>query len=152
MLTLETTRDLAARVGQTIGTSDWLTIDQKMIDAFATATGDDYWIHTDPVRAQKELPGGKTIAHGFLTLSLIPHLSHSIYKINKRGTSFNYGLNRVRFTSPVPAGSRVRLTQTLKQAHAEKGATRFIFECVIEREGGDRPVMVAESIVHVTDA
>jgi acyl dehydratase len=151
MLTVDTVKELAQHVGQKLGTSEWLEIDQPMIDAFAKSTGDDYWIHIDPDRAKKELPGGKTIAHGFLTLSLIPLMSRTVYHVRKRGTGFNYGINRVRFTAPVQVGARLRLTQTLKEAEVTERGTRFTFESVMEREGHERPVMVAETMVLLAD-
>ena len=95
-------------VGQEIGVSDWVEVTQERIDQFAEATGDHQWIHVDVERAKKDMPGGKTIAHGFLTLSLIPMLNHQISHINNVRNGINYGCNKVRFTSPVPAGSRVR--------------------------------------------
>ena len=109
MLEVETPADMKAHIGQKIGTSAWVTVDQAMIDKFAEATGDHQWIHVDVERAKREMPGGKTIAHGYLTLSLLPRLSHEIYTIRKRSRGINYGSNKVRFTAPVPAGSRVRL-------------------------------------------
>ena len=95
-------------VGQEIGVSDWVEVTQERINQFAEATGDHQWIHVDVERAKKDMPGGKTIAHGFLTLSLIPMLNHQISHINNVRNGINYGCNKVRFTSPVPAGSRVR--------------------------------------------
>ena len=95
-----------------------------MIDAFAQATGDHNWIHVDVERAKREMPGGKTIAHGYLTLSLIPKLSKTVYHMQQRGKGFNYGANRIRFTSPVPVGSRIRLKETLKEAESRETGTR----------------------------
>src|SRR6186997_2579459 len=100
--------DIKSAVGQEIGVSDWVEVSQERINQFAEATGDHQWIHVDVERAKKDMPGGKTIAHGFLTLSLIPMLSHQISHINNVRNGINYGCNKVRFTSPVPAGSRVR--------------------------------------------
>src|SRR5579863_3334012 len=114
MIELERPADLEAYVGKEIGVSDWFTVDQAMIDKFAEATGDHQWIHVDVERAKREMPGGKTIAHGYLTLSLLPRLSHNVLTIRKRSRGINYGSNKVRFTAPVPAGSRVRLHQMLK--------------------------------------
>jgi acyl dehydratase len=150
MLTVDNPAELKKHVGQKLGTSEWFTIDQKMIDAFADATGDHNWIHVDAERARREMPGGKTIAHGYLTLSLIPRLSKTVYRIQQRGKGFNYGANRVRFTAPVAVGSRVRLTETLKEAQDVGAGLRLIFECVIEIEGETRPAMVAEIIVLLT--
>jgi acyl dehydratase len=117
-----------------------------MIDKFAEATGDHQWIHVDVERAKKEMPGGKTIAHGYLTLSLLPRLSHNILHIRKRSRGINYGSNKVRFTAPVPAGSRVRLHQTLKNVEDIEGGVRLTFESQIEVEGSSRPALVAENI------
>ncbi len=150
MLTVENPAELMQYVGKELGVSDWLQIDQPMIDAFAKATGDFNWIHIDVERAQQEMPGGKTIAHGFLTLSLIPELSKTVYRMRQRGKGFNYGADRIRFTSPVPVGSRIRLRQTLKDAEQTDSGTRLTFASVIEVEGRERPAMVAETIVLVT--
>jgi len=149
MLEVEDTAELATMVGRTLGTGDWLTVDQDMIDAFARATGDDNWIHVDVERAAREMPGGRTIAHGFLTLSLLPKLSRTVYRVRRRGRALNYGTNRVRFTAPVPSGARIRLTQTLKGAEETAAGTRLTFDCVVEVEGSARPAMVAESMVLV---
>lgn len=147
MLEVGTPTDLIRYVGQNLGTSEWLTISQSMIDAFAEATGDTNWIHVDVERAHREMPDGKTIAHGFLTLSLIPRMSKTIYHIQKRDKGFNYGANRVRFTAPVPVNSRIRLTETLKEATPTSAGIRLTFECVVEIEGSERPAMIAETIV-----
>ncbi|MDE2515030.1 MAG: MaoC family dehydratase [Rhodospirillales bacterium] len=146
MLEVETTADMAAMVGKKLGTSDWVTVDQRMIDLFAEATGDHQWIHIDVERAKKEMPGGKTIAHGYLTLSLLPRLSHTIWKIKSRSRGINYGTNKVRFTAPVPAGSRVRLHQTLKAVDKIEGGVRLTIESTIEVEGETRPALVAETL------
>lgn len=151
MLELETTADLAARVGQKLGASDWLTVDQRMIDLFAEATGDHQWIHVDVERALREMPGGKTIAHGFLTLSLLPRMAHTIWRIMRRSRGLNYGLNKVRFTAPVPAGARIRLHQVLKAAEPVAGGRRFTFEATVEVEGEPRPALVAETLAIVYD-
>src|SRR6201988_4504676 len=112
MLELEQPGDLAQYGGKEIGVSDWFTVDQAIIDKFADATGDRQWIHIDVERAKREMPGGKTIAHGYLTLSLLPRLSQGIWRIPKRSRSIKYGSNRVRFLNPVTSGSGVRLVQT----------------------------------------
>ena len=150
MLTVKDAADLMGYVGKELGTGDWLEVDQKMIDTFAHATGDFNWIHIDVERAEREMPGGKTIAHGYLTLSLIPKLSKTVYQMQQRGKGFNYGANRVRFTAPVPVGSRIRLKETLKEAEETNAGTRFVFDCVIEIEGAARPAMIAETIVLMT--
>ena len=151
MLELATTADLAARVGQKLGTSEWLPVDQRMIDLFAEATGDHQWIHVDVERARHEMPGGRTIAHGFLTLSLLPRMAHTIWRIERRSRGLNYGLNKVRFTAPVPAGARIRLHQTLKAAEPVEGGQRFTFEATVEIEGEPRPALIAETLAIVYD-
>src|SRR5207342_3856292 len=122
-------------VGQEIGVSDWVEVSQDHINQFAEATGDHQWIHVDVERAKRDMPGGKTIAHGYLTLSLLPRLSHNILHIRKRSRGINYGSNKVRFTAPVPAGSRVRLHQTLKNVEDIEGGVRMTFDSQIEVEG-----------------
>jgi acyl dehydratase len=118
-----------------------------MIDKFADATGDHQWIHVDVERAKKEMPGGKTIAHGYLTLSLLPQLAPTLMKIEKRRRGLNYGSNRVRFTAPVPAGARVRLRQKLvKIEPVEDNGFRITSEMTMEVEGNSRPAMVAETL------
>jgi len=147
MLTLETPRELFQHLGRELGPSDWLTVTQDMIDKFADATGDHQWIHVDVERARRELPGGRTIAHGYLTLSLLPQLAPTLMTIEKRSRGINYGSNKVRFVTPVPAGSRVRLRQKLLNAEevADNGV-RFTSEMVMELEGASRPAMVAETL------
>src|SRR5947208_3737427 len=113
MLELERPGDLAQYVGKEIGVSDWFTVDQAIIDKFADATGDYQWIHVDVERAKREMPGGKTIAHGYLTLSLVPRLAATFLGVTRRSRGINYGSNKIRFISPVPAGSRIRLRQRL---------------------------------------
>src|SRR3712207_9035280 len=105
MMEVESVDALRAHIGRPLGTSEWVVVDQAMIDRFAEATGDHQWIHVDVERAKREMPGGKTIAHGYLTLSLLPKLNQGIYRITKRKRGVNYGSNKVRFTAPVPAGS-----------------------------------------------
>jgi acyl dehydratase len=151
MVELERPADLVAWVGKEIGVSDWSLIDQKKISAFAELTGDDFWIHVDVKRAANEMPDGKTIAHGFMTLSLIPFLVRSVYRIRLRGKGLNYGLNRVRYTSPVQVGSRVRLRQTIKAADIVEGGVRVTSDCVIEIEGQERPALVAQFLMLVYD-
>ena len=147
MLTVEYPKDLKLHVGKELGPSEWWTVDQAMIDKFAEATGDHQWIHVDVERAKKEMPGGKTIAHGYLTLSLIPRLAATLLKVEKRSRGINYGLNKVRFTSPVPAGARVRLTQKIKAVDdIEGGGVRITSEMTLEVEGSKRPAVVAETL------
>lgn len=115
-LTLHGFDDLRAHVGEHLGHSDWLTIDQSMIDGFADATGDHQWIHTDPKRAREEGPFGGTIAHGYLTLSLVPRLAPQIYRVDGVAMAINYGLEKARFPAPVPAGAQVRMGAELLEA------------------------------------
>ena len=147
MLEVATPADMDAHAGQALGASEWLTVTQAMIDTFAEATGDHQWIHVDVARAKAELPGGVTIAHGFLTLSLLPVLTTTVYRIKQRSRSLNYGLNKLRFTSPVPSGSRVRLHLRLKASEPVEGGRRLVAEATVEIEGKDRPALVAETIV-----
>ncbi|HWK45219.1 MAG TPA: MaoC family dehydratase [Stellaceae bacterium] len=149
MLEVESAEALRDYVGQTLGQSAWLTVDQPMIDGFAQATGDHQWIHVDVERARREAPGGKTIAHGYLTLSLLPRLSAEIYAIRRKTRGINYGVNKVRFLSVVPAGARVRLSSVLKAVEPASGGQRITVEATMEIENGDRPALVAETIVLV---
>lgn len=145
MLAVETPQDLKAYVGKELGVSDWVTVDQDRINRFADATDDHQWIHVDVERAKRELPTGNTIAHGFLTLSLIAGLP--TYEIKKKSRSINYGANKVRFTNMVSAGARVRLRQKLLSAEdVSGGGVRFICESVVEIEGQEKPALVAETI------
>ena len=134
-----------ALVGQHLATSPWVTVSQERINLFAEATGDHQWIHVDVERA-KAGPYGAPIAHGFLTLSLLPELAATAMAIDDVKMSINYGLNRVRFTGPVPAGSRVRGVIKLKDYTAIEGGAQMTIEVTIEREGADKPVCVAEAV------
>ena len=138
-------RELESKVGQEVGISPWVEMSQERIDQFARATEDFQWIHVDPARA-KDSPFGSTIAHGFLTLSMLPKLSESTFEFSDRKMGVNYGLNRVRFTAPVPAGARIRGRFTLGKYEKLDGGVQVTWNVSIEREGGDKPVMVAESI------
>jgi acyl dehydratase len=134
-------------VGQELGVSSWVTLDQAAIDAFADVTNDHQWVHVDPERAARDLPGGTTIAHGFLVLSLIPGLSYEFFEVENLAHTINYGLNKVRFTAMVPVGARVRLRQTLASAKKrEDGAVHIELDSVIEMEGSDRPAAVAQTV------
>jgi acyl dehydratase len=147
MLALATPQEVLGHVGQDLGHSEWLTVTQEMINRFADATGDHQWIHVDVERARREMPGGRTIAHGFLTLSLIPRLRPQIFQVTGARRGINYGCNKVRFPAPVPSGSRVRLGGKLLSAEtASDGAVRMILELTMEVEGSARPAMVAETI------
>jgi acyl dehydratase len=142
--------EMQKHVGEEIGVSDWVEITQERINLFADATGDHQWIHVDVERAKKDMPGGKTIAHGFLTLSLIPMLSQQISHINNVRNGINYGCNKVRFTSPVQAGSKVRARAKLIAADPmDKGGVRLTNQVTIEIEGQDRPACVAETMAIV---
>ena len=151
MLEVERPADLKAHVGEKIGTSDWVLVDQTMIDKFADATGDHQWIHVDVVRARQEMAGGKTIAHGYLTLSLVAMLSGQTHSIRRRSRGINYGSNKVRFTAPVPSGSRVRLHQSLVTVEDIAGGVRLTFDSQMEIEGASRPALVAETIALAYD-
>ena len=151
MLTVESPGAMKALVGQELGVSNWMTIDQDRINKFAEATGDFQWIHVDVERAKTEMPGGKTIAHGFLTLSLVAGLGGETHDIKNRSRGINYGSNKVRFTSPVPVGSRVRLRQKLLKVEDIAGGVRLFYENQIEIEGSDRPALIAETIALAFD-
>ncbi|NYG32509.1 MaoC family dehydratase [Sphaerotilus montanus] len=137
--------ELPGRLGEVLGTSPWLTIDQARIDAFARATEDLQWIHTDPARAAAG-PFGTTIAHGFLTLSLLSWMGEHAFEIPHLRMSINYGLNRVRFPAPLPVGSRVRGVFRLLACEQIDGGSQVTVEATVEREGSTRPVCVAESV------
>lgn len=145
MKTSVSLRELEGKVGQEVGVSPWVEISQERIDQFAKATEDFQWIHVDPARARQS-PFGGTIAHGYLTLSMLPKLSESTFEFSDRKMGVNYGLNRVRFTAPVPAGSRIRGRFTLAKYERIEGGVQVTMHVVFEREGGDKPVMIAEAI------
>ena len=137
-------RDLAGRVGEEVGVSPWLEVTQERIDTFAKAINDFQWIHVDRERA-KSSPFGGTIAHGFLTLSLLSHLAEQTFSFTDRRMGVNYGLNRVRFTSPVPAGARVRARFTLQKLEPLEGnGVQVTWSTVVEIEGAQKPALVAE--------
>jgi acyl dehydratase len=139
-------RQLASRVGEEVAVSPWVEITQERIDTFARAIDDFQWIHVDPARA-RESPFGGTIAHGFLTLSLLSHLSERTFSFSDRKMGVNYGLNRVRFTAPVPGGSRVRARFTLEKYEPLEGnGVQVTWNTVIEIEGATKPALVAEWI------
>jgi acyl dehydratase len=137
--------ELEQAVGTHLGFSDWHTITQEQVDGFAEHTGDHQWIHVDPVRAASG-PFGTTIAHGFLTLSLIPELADKAMAIADVKMGVNYGLNRVRFTSPVPCDSRVRAHFVLKDYQPIEGGAQLTMEVTVEREGAPKPACVAEAV------
>ncbi|WP_433522533.1 MaoC family dehydratase [Nocardia pseudovaccinii] len=144
--TVDKPTDLLDLIGTELGSSDWLEIPQRDIDMFAEATHDEQWIHVDVERA-KTGPFGGTIAHGYLTLSLLIPLWSQILVIENRGMAINYGLNKVRFPAPVPAGSKVRLTATLTDAtDLGDGDVQVTVDAVMEREGADKPVCIAQMV------
>jgi acyl dehydratase len=145
MKSFEHLADLQPLVGQELAVSDWVGVDQSRIDLFAEATGDHQWIHIDPVRAAAG-PFGTTIAHGFLTLSLLPEISATAFDVRDVKMGVNYGLNRVRFPAPVPSGSRLRGRFKLLGYEPIEGGAQLIVEVTMEREGADKPVCVAESV------
>ena len=146
MKTFQTILELASHVGQEVGASEWITITQEQVNLFAQATGDHQWIHVDVERA-KAGPFGAPIAHGFLTLSLLPLFFASTFEIVQKGMGVNYGLNKVRFTSPVPVGSRLRARMTLLKAEPiDNNGLQMTWGVAVEREGAAKPVCVAESM------
>jgi acyl dehydratase len=145
MKSFEHLTDLAPLVGQEIALSDWITVDQQRINLFADATGDHQWIHLDAERAAKG-PFGTTIAHGFLTLSLLPEMSASAFEVRDTRMGVNYGLNKVRFPAPVPSGSRLRGRFKLLTYEPLEGGAQLTVEVTMEREGSSKPVCVAESL------
>ncbi len=135
--------ELRSATGQVLGESDWITVSQEMIDRFAEATGDFQWIHVDRERARQS-PLGNTIAHGFLTLSLVPQMIYSVYRVEKVGASLNYGSNKVRFTQPVPSGSRVKGKIRLANVETIERGVRVTNEATVMLEGSERPACIAE--------
>lgn len=146
MKVLQHLDELPALVGQEVAVSDWITITQEQVNQFAQATGDDQWIHVDVERA-KAGPFGAPIAHGFLTLSLIPMFYKTAFEIRNSRMGVNYGLNKVRFTAPVPVGSRLRGHMKLLVCEPiENGGYQMAWQVTVEREGSDKPVCIAESL------
>ena len=145
MRSFEHLSELQALVGQSVGVSDWITVTQERIQLFADATGDHQWIHLDAERAAKG-PFGTTIAHGFLTLSLLPEMGASAFEVRDTRMGVNYGLGKVRFPAPVPTGSRLRGHFKLTKYEPLEGGAQLTVEVTMEREGSDRPVCVAESL------
>jgi acyl dehydratase len=148
MLTITGLDELKAKVGEEIGVSDWHEVTQDAIDEFARVTGDDQWIHIDTERA-KETPFGGTIAHGYYTLSLGPMFSYRMFSVQGFAFGVNYGANRIRFPAPLPVGSRVRMRATLAGVEDIPGGAQFTVTQTFEREGGDKPVCVAEVLARV---
>ncbi|MFF4582781.1 MaoC family dehydratase [Streptomyces sp. NPDC001373] len=137
--------ELHAAIGEPLGPSGWLKVDQKRIDLFADATGDHQWIHVDPERAAAG-PFGSTIAHGYLTLSLLPSLVPQVMRVEGMRMGINYGLGKVRFPAPVPVGSRLRATAVITEVTEAGGGVQVAATVTVEREGGEKPVCVAESL------
>jgi acyl dehydratase len=146
MTTTTTMAELSGLVGQELGTSDWFEVTQDRVDTFADATGDHQWIHVDVARAEAKSPFGGPIAHGYLTLSLLVPLIAQTLVVTDTPMAVNYGLNKVRFPSPVPVGSRVRLTATLKDVEQVTGALQLTLGVVVEREGSEKPACIAEPV------
>jgi acyl dehydratase len=148
MLTISTIAEAKAREGEEIGVSDWYLVTQEAVDLFAEVTGDQYWIHTDPERAG-QTPFGGTIAHGYFTLSLAPRFAYAM--LDYEGFSFgvNYGCNRVRFPAPLPVGDRVRMRMVLAKVEEIPGGAQLTTELTFEREGGEKPVCIAESLTRL---
>ena len=149
MTTTTTMGELAGLQGQELGSSDWYEVTQEAVNLFADATGDHQWIHVDVERAKKESPFGGPIAHGYLTLSLLVPLLAQVLTVSDAVMGVNYGLNKVRFPSPVPVGSKVRATATLKEVTEFAGGLQYSLTVTVEREGGDKPVCVAEPVYRV---
>jgi acyl dehydratase len=145
-MTTTTMAELPSLKGKELGSSQWIEVTQERVNTFADATDDHQWIHIDVERAKKESPFGGPIAHGYLTLSLLIPLWSQVLTVTDATTVVNYGLNKVRFPAPVPAGSKIRLTATLTDVTEVKGGLQLTVSGVIELEGGDKPVCVAEPI------
>ena len=148
MVTISGLDELRTRVGEELGVSDWHEVTQESVNAFAEVTGDDQWIHIDPERA-RETPFGGTIAHGYYTLSLAPMFSYRMFNLEGIAFGVNYGLNKVRFPAPMPVGDRVRMRMKLAQVDEIPGGAQITMELTFEREGGEKPVCVAESLSRV---
>jgi acyl dehydratase len=146
MRTFTSFDELSDAIGEELGTSEWLTIEQERVDQFADATGDHQWIHVDAERAASG-PFGGTIAHGYLTLSLIPLLGSQVFALDTPGAKLNYGVNKVRFPAPVPVGSRVRDTVSVTDVTDLPSGKQLTLRHVIEIEGGGKPACVAETVV-----
>lgn len=147
MRVIASMEELKTLIGQEVAVTDWISVSQERVNLFADATGDHQWIHLDVERSRKESPFGGTIAHGFLTLSLLPMMIQSAVTMPATKLAVNYGLNKVRFPAPVPVGSRIRGRMTLLEVEDIEGGVQIVWKVAMEREGGDKPVCVAESIV-----
>ncbi len=145
MKVFASTDELAAAVGTTLGPGAWHRIDQGRIDAFAVTTGDEQWIHTDPVRAAAG-PFGSTVAHGYLTLSLLPMLARDLYRVEGVRMGVNYGLNRVRFPAPLPAGASVRAAAEIVSVDPVAGGVQLVARVTVHSDHGEKPCCVAETV------
>jgi acyl dehydratase len=148
MLTVNGIDELKSRVGDELGVSDYIEVTQEDVNTFADVTGDHQWIHVDPERAA-QTPFGGTIAHGFFTLSLVPRFQYELFSLEGVAFGLNYGLNKVRFPSPAPVGSRIRMRMTLQNVEDIPGGAQITMLCTFEREGGEKPVCVAEMLSRV---
>ena len=146
MRVIESIEDAKALEGEEVGLSDWIIVDQHRIDQFAEATADYQWIHVDTERAAREMPNGKTIAHGYLTLALIPALTGDFVEVKNLERAINFGLNKVRFITPVPVGAKLRGRATVMQARRRAGALMLTSEVRIEVEGERKPACIAETL------
>lgn len=146
MRVFQSIEEMKSAIGQELGPSDWFRIDQERVDGFAAVTGDNQWIHVDVDRAARELPEGRTLAHGYLTLSLIPHFRDQIWRLESVAHGLNYGLEKARFPAPVLVGDRVRMRQTLLSVEPAAGGQKIVFRCVVEIEGRDKPACVADTV------
>ncbi len=150
MRTFSSADDITAAVGEELGVSDWVTVTQERVDQFAEATGDHQWIHVDPERATRESPFGGPIAHGYLSLSLLPMLGWQIYTVANAKLGINYGSNKIRFPAPVPVGARVRLRSSLQSADLlGDGSIQMVVKQTLEIEDQTKPAVVAETITRV---
>src|SRR5215216_2057149 len=145
MRTVNRIEELAGLVGEELGASEWQLVDQERVNAFAEVTGDHQWIHVDTERAASG-PFGGTIAHGYLTLSMLPALMAEVWRVEGVRMGINYGLNRVRFPSPVPVGTRVRVVGRLREATPIEGGVQGVVEATVEVDGGSKPACVAETV------
>lgn len=146
MRVFESVEQLEAAVGEEVGVGEWVEVDQERVDAFADVTGDHQWIHVDRERAAQS-PFGGTIAHGYLTLSLLPWLGSQVFSLETPGAKLNYGVNKVRFPAPLPVGSRVRVRVTVGEVSPVGAGTQLVLRHVVEVEGADKPACVAETVV-----
>jgi acyl dehydratase len=149
--TVATPADLLRLTGQELGVTDWIEVTQSDVDGFAAATGDHQWIHVDPERARSG-PFGTTIAHGYLTLALLPPLFGRLLTVEKAGMGINYGLNRERFPAPLPVGSRVRLSASLVDAQPVAGGVQITIDATLQQDAATKPVCVAQAIYRYYDA